>query len=131
MVEKDTHSERAQKPLLANMVPAEFAAMGKKRVEEFATAQTELFDRLREMNRQWFERMRSEANLASEFASKLTAAHSLPDAMTACQEWSGRRFDMMAEDGKHLLADAEKFMQTTARLVSNGGWLPKRGGGGT
>jgi hypothetical protein len=69
--------------------------------------------------------MQSEANLASEFASKLTTARSIPDAMTACQEWSSRRFEMMAEDGKHLFADTQKFIEAGARLVSNG-WLSNR-----
>jgi hypothetical protein len=83
-------------------------------------AQTELLERLKETNRQWFDRVESEANLASEFASKLTSARSLPDAMSACQEWTMRRFAMMAEDGKHVLADTQKLMETGARLLSNG-----------
>ncbi len=31
----------------------------------------------------------------------------IPDAMTACQEWTSWWFEMMAEDGKHLLADTQ------------------------
>ncbi len=130
MAQKESHSERTEKSALPNLVPAEFAAMGKKRVEDFVNAQTELLDKLRETNRQWFERVQSEANLASEFAAKLTAARSIPDAMTACQEWTSRRFEMMAEDGKQLFADTQKFMETGARLLSNG-WLSNRPGAGT
>jgi len=73
--------------------------------------------------------MQSQAELASEFASKLTAARSIPDAMTACQDWTSRRFEMMAEDGQHLLADTQKFMEAGAHLFANG-WLSKGGGGG-
>ena len=69
-----------------NLLPAEFAEMGKKRVEDFVSAQTELVEKLQEMNRQSFDRAQSEANLASELASKLTAARSIPDAMAAYQE---------------------------------------------
>jgi hypothetical protein len=46
-------------------------------------------------------RMQTEANLASEFGSKLAAARSIPNAMIACQESATRRFEMMAEDRKH------------------------------
>ena len=130
MAQKESQSERTEKSSLPNLVPAEFAAMGKKRMEEFADAQTELLDKLQEANRQWIGRMQSEANLASEFASKLTAARSIPEAMTACQEWTSRRFEMMAEDGKHLLADTQKFMETGARLLSNG-WMSSRPGART
>lgn len=114
MMQKESQGEANEKSW--------FAAMGKKRVEDFANAQTEFLGKLQEANRQWFERMQSEASLASEFASKLSAARSIPDAMTACQEWTSRRFEMMAEDGKHFLTDIQKFVETGSRLASNG-WL--------
>lgn len=57
--------------------------MGKKRVEEFVNTQRELLEKLQEMNRQWFDRAQSETNLASELASKLTVARSIPEAMAA------------------------------------------------
>jgi Phasin protein len=126
VAQKEAHTERVDKTALFNLMPAEFTAMGKKRVEEFTKAQTELLDKLQETNRKWFERMQSEANLASEFASRLTAVRSIPDAMIACQEWTSRRLEMMAEDGKHLLADCQKFTETGARLCSNG-WASNRG----
>ena len=111
-----------------NLLPAEFAEMGKKRVDEFVNAQTELVEKLQEMNRQWFDRAQSEANLASELASKLTAARSIPDAMAAYQEWASRRFEMMAEDGKHLLADTQKLTEAATHLLPNGSLF--KGGGG-
>ena len=111
-----------------NLMPAEFAEMGKRRVEEFVHTQTELVEKLQEMNRQWFDRAQSEANLASELASKLTAARSIPDVMAAYQEWASRRFEMMAEDGKHLLADTQKLMEAATRLLPNGSLFKGAGG---
>ncbi len=69
-----------------------------------------------------------EANLASEFTSKLTAARYIPEATSACQEWTRRRFEMMAEDGKHLLANTQNFMETGARLMSSGSLWSRLGG---
>lgn len=120
MAQKEPQSERAEKFPLLNLAPAEIAAMGQKGMEDFINAQTELFDKLRETNQQWFERAQSEAKEASEFASKLTTVHSLPEAMTVWQEWMSRRFAMMAEDGKHLLADTQKFMEVGRRFLPNG-----------
>ncbi len=102
--------------------------MGKKRIEELFNANTDLVEKLEESNRQWFDRAQSEANLVSEFTSKLTAARSIPDALAACQEWGSRRFELMAEDGKHLAADTQKFMEAGARLLATG-WLPNGRGG--
>jgi predicted phage tail protein len=103
-------------------MPTEFAEMGKKRVEDFAKAQAELLEKVQECNRHWVDRFQSEAQLASEFASKLTAARSIPDAMAASQEWSSRRIEMMAEDARRLVADTQTFLETGARLLSNGCW---------
>jgi hypothetical protein len=99
---------------------AEPAETIKQRVDEFGKAQTELLDKFQEANRQWLERMQREAELTSEFASKLTAARSIPETMSACQEWTRRRLEMMSEDGKHLLADMQSFMETGARLMPSG-----------
>lgn len=131
MAQKESHTDRTEKSSSPNPIPTEFAAMGKKRIDEFINIRKELFDRLRETNRQWFDRAQSEANLASEFASKLTAARSLPEAMAAYQEWTSRRFEMIAEDGKHLLADTQKFMEVGVRLLSNGSLINGGKGVGT
>lgn len=130
MAQKESRTERSEKTSPFSLMPAESAEMRRKRVDEFLNVQTEFMARLQETNRQWFDRAQSEANLASEFASKLTAARSIPDAMAACQEWTTRRFELMAEDGKHLLADAQKLVETGARFWS-GGWLSKAGGSST
>jgi Phasin protein len=103
-----------------DLAPADLATEAKKRMEEFVSAQTELFDIFQESNRQWVGRIQAEATLASELTSKLTAARSIPDAMSACQEWGSRRFEMMAEDTKHLLDDSQKFMQAGAHLLMDG-----------
>jgi DNA topoisomerase VI subunit B len=129
MAQKESHAERTEKSSLPNLMPTEFAELGKKRIEEFVNTQKGLVEKLQEMNRQWFDRAQAEANLASELASKLTAARSIPDAMAAYQEWASRRFEMMAEDGKHLLADTQKFMEAATHLLPNAS--PIKGGGGS
>jgi len=110
-----------------NLVFTEMAEMRKKRVEDFVSAQTELLNKFQEANRQWFDRMQSEANLALDFVNKVSAARSIPDAMTVCQEWANRRFEMMAEDGKRLFADSQKFIDAGTRLLSSE--LPGKGRG--
>ena len=129
MAQKDSRSEGTDKVSPFNLMPTELATMGKQRIEDFVNAQTELLEKIQESNKQWFERVQSEANLASNLASKLTSARSVPDAMTAWQEWSSQHLEMMTEDGKHLFADAQKVMETGARLFSNGWGSNGKGGG--
>ncbi len=126
MPQKNSSSEPVR-PSLFNLIPDDFAATTKKRMDEFAAAQAELFDQYRDASRHWLDRIQVEANMASEFATKLGAARSIPEAMTACQGWTGRRFEMMAEDTQRLLGDTQKIMQAGARLIVDG-WQSKNSG---
>jgi CRISPR/Cas system-associated endonuclease Cas1 len=117
MSDTQAHTEKAF-PFSFNS--SEFATLGKKRIEAFVTAQTEMLDELQEANRHWLDRFQSEANLASEYASKLSSARTIPDAMAVSRDWATRYFQMLAEDGKHFADDTRKFMETGARLFANG-----------
>lgn len=113
---------------LPNLIPPEFAALGKQRLDALVAMQTELMKTLQEVNRNWFDRMQSEATLASEFAAKLSAARSIPETATVFQEWATKRMEMAAEDAKRLLADGQKFAETATRLWSTGGPSGEHGG---
>ncbi|HEY2528514.1 MAG TPA: phasin family protein [Xanthobacteraceae bacterium] len=105
---------------LSNLIAADFAATTQKRMQGFADAQTELVKQCQDANRYWLDRIEAEVNIASEFAVKLTAARSIPEAITACQGWGSHRLEMMAEDSRHFRDDTQKFMQTGMRLIANG-----------
>jgi Phasin protein len=98
----------------------ELATLGKKRIGDFMRVQTEFLDEMQATNRHWLDRIQSEANLASEFASKLSATRSMPDAMAVSRDWATQYFSMLAEDGKHLADDTRKFIEKSARLLSDG-----------
>jgi Phasin protein len=131
MSDTETHAERtegiyaersrADQPFPFSFNSSELAALGKKRMEAFVNAQTELLDEIQEANRRWMDRFQSEANLASEFASKLSGARSIPDAMAVSRDWATRYFQMLAEDGRHFADDTRKLMETGARMFANGG----------
>jgi hypothetical protein len=120
MTNKELQTDKTQKSVLPNLSPLEFAAMGKERFEQLAAILSELFATFQELNQHWLDRVQSEATLASEFATKLTEARSIPETAMVCQELASRRVERIAEDGKHLLGDTQKFMATSARFLSNG-----------
>lgn len=120
MAQKETHSEHGDKLAFVSRTMADLAAMGQKRMEVFTHTQSELFDKLQEANQRWLDRIQVEAKSASEFASKLTGARSIPDAITAYQEWASQCFEMMTEDRKHLLDDYQNFAKMSARLLAPG-----------
>ncbi len=99
---------------------AAVAESGNKRVEDLINFQIELFKYLQEVNQDWLAHMQSEAGMASEFASKLAAARSMPEAAAAYQQWASRRIELLAEDGKRLFADTQKLTEIVARAFVNG-----------
>lgn len=122
---------QANKPLPPGPGSPEFAAMAMKGFEGLAEAQTEFMKNIREANQKCFEHMQSEAALASEFISKLTASHSVSDTAAACQDWGKRRMELFTQDSQQLMADGQKFMEKAARLFSNGLASNGRKGGST
>lgn len=124
MAQAETSGEQAKNPFNFNLAPEELTALSRKRMEDFVNAQTELLNELQEANREWLDRIQTEAKENAECASKLAAARSIPDAVTACQDWANHWLEMMSEDRKHLLSDYQKFAETGARLFSNG-WATK------
>ena len=78
--------------------------------------QTELLGQFQETSRQWLDRVQTETKLASELASKLTAARSVPEVMAAYQDWGSRWLQLMGEDTVNLYEDTQRFIQSGARL---------------
>jgi hypothetical protein len=130
MAETGTRTERQEQRSLPNLFSPEFSGLGINRLEEFLGAQAEFIGMIGTMNQQWCDRMQSEAKLASEFALNLTTSRSVPDAMTACQEWTSRWLGLVAEDGRHLLEDTQKCIEAGRHLQSKS-WLASPAGGST
>ncbi len=94
--------------------------LGKQRAEQLFAAQNELLIAFENLNRDWANRAKSEAELASAATVKLMAARSIPDAADICREWMGKRMDLWAKDSHWLLSDSQKFVQAGARLLFDG-----------
>ncbi len=120
---------RAEKLSSLNPPPA-IATMAKKRFEELTEIQSDLLEEISEASQNWLDRMQSEATLASDFSSKLTASHSIADTTAACQEWAKRRMELFTEDSQRLMGNSQKFMEKATQFLSNG-WLSNGRTGGS
>jgi 2-keto-4-pentenoate hydratase len=101
---------RGEKSGGASAVNAQFAEMGAKSVTAGLRMQKELFETFQDISRDWFARATSEAELAFKLPRQLTNARSVPDALSAYQEW----LSMCGEDGRRLISDGQKIMDTGA-----------------
>src|SRR5215471_15778306 len=122
MAKNEYHSEQMESVTPFSLIPPAFITMGRQQIHECVKAHSELVDRFQEVNRNWLDHLQSEAALSTEFASKMTAARSIPDVAALLLEWNKRHMEMANVDAKHVLADTQKVMEVGARLLA-GGWL--------
>jgi hypothetical protein len=120
MAYTETHSSGTEKTQTLDLTLPGLAALGRRNIEELARVQSDLLSTMGDAHQRWFDRMQSEAQLASDFTRKVTNCRSIPDAMAVCQEWTGRRLEMMADDSRHLLSDSRRVMERSARFLSDG-----------
>jgi hypothetical protein len=93
----------------ASVNPASAFAKGQEQTEAMLGMQKELLDRVR-----------SEVDLWTELAAKLTATRSLPEALGTYQECVTQRMQMAAEDGRRMSEGCQKLLQTFTRPLPNG-----------
>jgi len=65
-------------------------------------------------------RVKSEVELWTGAAQKLTARRSVPEAVAAYQECVAERMKMAAEDGQRIAEECQKGMTKVSRALSNG-----------
>jgi hypothetical protein len=130
MAKNEYHTEQMESVTPFGLTPSAFITMGRKQIHECVKAHAELVDSFEEVNRSWLDHLQSEAALSAEFASKMTAARSIPDVAALLLEWNKRHMEMAKVDAKHVLADTQKIMEVGARLLP-GSWLLNGNGRGS
>ena len=80
---------------------------------------SEFFNALQEMSRDWVEHATAEVELGLKLSKKLTAAHSVPDAVAAYQEWLSDEMNARAEDARLLMSNGQKIIDASSRLLSD------------
>jgi len=120
MPQDNSQGEISTKSKVPDLFPAALAETSKHRVDDMINLQKELFQYLQAANQNWLARIQSEAAMASEFATKLAAARSFPETAAVCQEWTNRRMELLAQDGQRLLADTNKVMEASTRVLADG-----------
>jgi hypothetical protein len=102
----------------AKPLPSQWLNAGQ--TEATLAVQKEVLDACVEAGNAWLARVKSEADLWSQLATKVMTTHSMPEALGAFQEWGVQRAQMAAEDGRRFSEDTQKFMAAVARSLSNG-----------
>ncbi len=120
MPKEEISSDHVTNPTVSKTAQAQFAETGKKIGEAALQAQNELFKALEEMGQEVMSCATAEVEIGLKLSKKLTAAHSVPDALAAYQEWLSEELSARAENARRLMTNSQKLMDTSTRLLSNG-----------
>ena len=110
---------RSDATAAAETVSARMADMGANSFNAGMRMQTEMFDTLQTIGHQWLERKTHEAELAFNLPNRLAGARTLPDAVSAYQEWFSEMLARCNEDGRRFVSDGQKIVATGGRCFSN------------
>lgn len=100
---------------------ANLAEAGKEQAEAALDMQKDLLGVYDEIGRAWLERTRTEIELWSDLATRISGTRSVPEAMSAYQEFVGQRMQMAADDARRMAADCQALMTRMTRSLP-GGW---------
>ena len=90
------------------------------KTERLGRFQAELLEKIQEANRHWLARVQAETTLAVEFAAKMAAARSFPDAASVYQEWASRQLKFAVEDARYAISTGQALTDMGSRLLQGG-----------
>ena len=83
-------------------------------------AQDEFARTFEEMSRAVMSRATTEMELGVKLTQRLGAARSLPDVVSAYQEWLSEEMNARSEDARQFMSNSQKFITASTRFFSNG-----------
>jgi hypothetical protein len=112
-------AENATRPA-APAGPTQLLQLGKQQTDTVLALQKELLDAYEEASRAWLTRVKSQVELWSNLAAKLTATRSVPEGLETYRDCVSQRVQMAAEDGRRLFDDGQKIIAAMTRSVTSG-----------
>ena len=73
-------------------------------------AQKRMMDVLQDVSHAWFTRATSQTELAFRLPARLTAAQTIPDVLSAYQEWLNEWVDGVDQDSRRLVSDGKRIV---------------------
>ncbi len=83
-------------------------------------AQNQFLKTLEEMSREAMACATAEIERGLKLSKKLSAAHSVSDAVAAYQEWLSEEMTARSEDARRFMSNSQSFMTTSSKALTNG-----------
>lgn len=114
----ESRKESPQETSSFNLHLPSFPALGKNTLDDIVEFQTDVLKGLESRNQMLVERMRSEADLASEYMNKFSAVRSISETASVFQDYVDKRTKMTTDDAKRLRADNQELLEAVGRFWS-------------
>src|SRR5215510_12464695 len=92
----------------------------KKMSDAALAAQSQFVKALEEMSREAMSCATAEIERGLKLSKKLSAAHSVSDAVAAYQEWLSEEMSARSEDARRFMSNSQSFMSTSSKALTNG-----------
>ena len=114
------HSNREDFNRAAKASQKQLGDAEKKIGDAALDAQSQFLKTFEEMSREAMACAAAEIERGLKLSKKLSAAHSVSDAVTAYQEWLSEEMSARSEDARRLMTSGQSFMTTSSKAFSNG-----------
>ena len=104
----------------AKAAQKQVADAGKKIGDAALEAQSQFIKTLEEMSREAMACATAEIERGLKLSKKLSAAHSVSDAVAAYQEWLSEEMSARSEDARRFMSNSQSFMSTSSKAFTNG-----------
>jgi hypothetical protein len=96
----------------------ELNKLGMQQADAFKAMQTEFTTLFEEAKRAYTDRIETEQKLTAELIANLSQAKTVADGAKLYQDWMAKHLQLWAEDGRKMVADAQKFYAASSRLMT-------------
>jgi phasin protein len=110
-------AEQANEAISAGWPLSGLAETGAKNLKTMIDIQADFFSTAADLNKEWLGRLKSQAELTSDFIAELAEARSIPDVVQSCEDCFGHQMELFTVDARRLLDVGRKAMD---RLVHDG-----------
>lgn len=113
-----TRNERRERSSTGSAATQPFGDMGARSVSASLRLQEEMLEVFSDIGQDWVARATSEAELAIDLPNRLSAARSVPDVVSAYQEWLGEWLGMVGDDSRRMISNSRKIIDAGVRCFS-------------
>jgi hypothetical protein len=104
---------------VADAIRSQIGEFRSKSVKAGLQMQTEMLGAFEEIGRDWVACAASQTELALRLPNRLTAARTIPDAISAYQDWLGEWFELRGETNRRLILDGQKIVDPGTRYMAS------------